>query len=123
MVDSYIQQLFTSRNNGTDSASFVGDQDRLWYDPVSNTLRVWNGQPGGQPVGSGGSASISVANSNVTLTNSVSSFNFVGSGVAVTAVGDAVTVDVPGAGFITFDGGSPFQDYSSGPAFDCGGVT
>ena len=25
----------------------------MWYDPITNTIRVWNGQPGGKIVGSG----------------------------------------------------------------------
>lgn len=70
-----------------------------------------------------GQANIPVSNSNILITNAVSSFNFSGSGVSATSVGNAVTVNVPGAGYITFDGGSPFQNYSGGPAFDCGGVT
>jgi hypothetical protein len=69
-----------------------------------------------------GQANIPVANSNITITNAVSSFNFQGSGISANAIGNAVTVTVPGAGYITFDGGSPYQDYTGGPAFDCGGV-
>lgn len=70
-----------------------------------------------------GSDNIPVANSNVVVTNAVGSFNFVGSGITAAAAGNAVTVTVPGAGYITFDGGSPSNDYVGGPAFDCGGVT
>ena len=50
-----IQQFFTSRNNGVDDpAEFVGQEGRLWYDPDTNTLRVYDGNPGGQTVGGGG---------------------------------------------------------------------
>lgn len=126
MSDNFIQKLFTSRDNNVLSSDFVGDQDRLWYDPVTNTLRVWTGAPGGKPVlggGGGGTANIPVANSNIVVTNAVASFNFTGSGITATAVANAVTITVPGAGYITFDGGSPSNDYVGGPAFDCGGVT
>lgn len=124
MSDNHIQKLFTSRDNNIASVDYVGDQDRLWYDPVSNTLRVWTGLAGGKPVlGGGGTGNISVANSNVIVTPAVSSFNFIGSGITATAVANAVTVTVPGAGYITFDGGSPSNNYVGGPAFDCGGVT
>lgn len=124
-----IQEFFTSRNNGIgNGAAYVGQDGRLWYDPGTNTIRVSDGNtPGGTIVtgggGGGGTANIPVSNSNILITNAVSSFNFTGSGIAATAIGNAVTVTVPGAGYITFDGGSPYQDYSGGPAFDCGGVT
>lgn len=124
-----IQEFFTSRNNGIgNGAAYVGQDGRLWYDPGTNTIRVSDGNtPGGTIVtgggGGGGTANIPVSNSNILITNAVSSFNFSGSGIAATAIGNAVTVTVPGAGYITFDGGSPFQNYTGGPAFDCGGVT
>ena len=123
-----IQEFFTSRNNGIPTGNtYVGQDGRLWYDPTTNTIRVYDGNPGGLIVSGGGggngTANISVANNFITITNAVSSFNFIGSGISANATGTDVTVNVPGAGYITFDGGSPFQDYSGGPAFDCGGVT
>lgn len=122
----FTQDFFTSRNNNADGNIRIGQLDRLWYDPITNTIRIGNGSPGGRIVsggGGGGAANITVSNNSVVITNSVSGFNFIGSGISATAVGDAVTVTVPGAGYINFDGGSPSQDYSGGPAFDCGGVT
>lgn len=122
---SYIQKFFTSRDNNANSATYVGQADRLWWDPVTNKIYYSDGStPGGFPVtgGGGGTANIPVSNQSVQITNSVSSFNFIGSGVAATATGNAVTVDIPGAGYISFDGGSPSNFYGGGPAFDCGGV-
>ena len=53
---SFIQNLFTSRDNNADSATYVGQQDRLWYDPVTNALYVSDGNTaGGIAVGGGGS--------------------------------------------------------------------
>lgn len=168
-----IQEFFTSRNNGIPTGTtYVGQLGRLWYDPVTNTIRVSDGSTpggiivsgggggGGNPIevdyngnvvtsnvslldftgagvvvtnvgnvvtisipGGTGTANIPVANSNVVVTNAVSSFNFIGSGITASATGNNVTVTVPGAGYITFDGGSPSNDYVGGPAFDCGGVT
>jgi hypothetical protein len=121
-----IQQLFTSLNKGIATGNtYVGQLGRLWYDPITNTLRVSDGStPGGIIInGGGGGSAIPVSNSYIQITPAVSSFNFIGSGIAATAVGNAVTVNVPGAGYITFDGGSPSNDYVGGPAFDCGGVT
>ena len=119
-----IQEFFTSRNNGTSSADYVGQDGRLWFDPVTATIRVYNGNPGGAAItgGGGGAANIAVLGQSVPITPTVSSFNFIGSGVVTTGAGTAVTVDIPGAGYISFDGGSPSNFYGNGPAFDCGGV-
>jgi hypothetical protein len=104
MSNNFIQKLFTSRDNEVNSNEYIGDQDRLWYDPVTNTLRVWTGDPGGKPVSGGGAGNIAVANSNVVVTPSVSSFNFVGGGITAAASGNDVTITVPGAGYITCGG-------------------
>jgi hypothetical protein len=48
---SFIQNFFTSRDNNVDVNTYVGQTDRLWYDPTTNTLRISNGStPGGLPV-------------------------------------------------------------------------
>ena len=52
---SHIQKFFTSRDNRVeDPNQFVGQEGRLWYDPDTNTIRIWTGDPGGQVVGGGG---------------------------------------------------------------------
>ena len=52
---AFIQNLFTSRDNNADSATNVGQQGRLWWDPVTNRFYVSDGvTPGGIPVGGGG---------------------------------------------------------------------
>ena len=52
---SFIQNLFTSRDNNANSATYVGQQDRLWWDPVTNRFYYSDGvTPGGFPVGAGG---------------------------------------------------------------------
>jgi hypothetical protein len=52
---SFIQNLFTSRDNNANSATYVGQQDRLWWDPVTNRFYYSDGNtPGGFPVGGGG---------------------------------------------------------------------
>lgn len=51
----WIQKFFTSRDNNAVGTSFVGEVGRLWYDPVTNTIRVSDGQtPGGIIVSGGG---------------------------------------------------------------------
>lgn len=52
---SFIQNLFTSRDNNSNSATYVGQQDRLWWDPVTNRFYYSDGvTPGGFPIGAGG---------------------------------------------------------------------
>jgi hypothetical protein len=53
---SFIQNLFTSRDNNANSATYVGQQDRIWWDPVTNAFYGSNGNTaGGVPVGVNGS--------------------------------------------------------------------
>jgi hypothetical protein len=48
---SFIQNLFSSRDNNVDVNTYVGQTDRLWYDPTTNTLRISDGStPGGLPI-------------------------------------------------------------------------
>ena len=52
---SFIQNLFTSRDNNANSSTYVGQADRLWWDPVTNRFYYSDGvTPGGFPVGGGG---------------------------------------------------------------------
>lgn len=52
---SFIQNLFTSRDNNTDPATYVGQLGRLWWDPVTNAFYYSDGStPGGIPVAAGG---------------------------------------------------------------------
>lgn len=46
-----IQNFFTSRDNNLDGNTYVGQLDRLWYNPDTNSLYVSDGvTPGGLPV-------------------------------------------------------------------------
>jgi hypothetical protein len=50
-----IQRFFTSRDNNANSATYVGQEQRLWYDPVTNAIYVSDGNTaGGILVGTGG---------------------------------------------------------------------
>lgn len=105
----YIQKLFTSRDNFTqgnvqeaeaNAASYVGQEGRIWWNPVSNAFYYSNGNtPGGIMIGSGSNAisNISVADQGSVLTFNVDSFNFVGDGVVASNVGNAVTITIPGS--------------------------
>lgn len=68
---SFIQELFSSRNNKADGQTFVGQQDRLWWDPVTNRFYYSDGvTPGGIPVGGGGNGTPGGANTTVQFNNS-----------------------------------------------------
>jgi hypothetical protein len=48
-----IQRLFTSRDNFANASAYVGQEQRLWYNPITNALYVSDGvTPGGVAVGS-----------------------------------------------------------------------
>lgn len=93
-----IQKLYTSRNNYANAETFVGEVQRLWYNPDTNCLYVSDGvTPGGIPLNACGNvnANITVKDEGTTLTTNVKSFDFVGAGVTATAVGNAVTITIP----------------------------
>ena len=84
---SFIQNLVTSRDNNANSATYVGQQDRLWWDPVTNQFYYSDGNTvGGFPVGSGGSGN-SIVNGNTSVTIPTENGN-----VTVTINGIANTV-------------------------------
>ena len=59
MATNFTQDFFTSRNNRPDGSTRIGHRDRLWYDPLTNTIRVGDGNPGGRIViGGDGSTTI-----------------------------------------------------------------
>ena len=61
-----VQNFFTSRDNNTDVDTYVGQLDRLWYNPDTNSIFVSDGTtPGGVPVALATGANI-VAN-NITV--------------------------------------------------------
>ena len=65
---SFIQNLFTSRDNNANAETYVGQTGRLWWDPVTNAFYASDGNTaGGVPVGlaSGGNATFNVVTANV----------------------------------------------------------
>ena len=53
----FTQDFVTSRRNYNDGDTRIGEKDRLWYDSITNTIRIGDGEtPGGIAVsgGSGG---------------------------------------------------------------------
>jgi hypothetical protein len=66
-----IQNFFTSRDNNANANTYVGQQDRLWYNIGLNALYVSDGvTPGGIPVGIGAGVDIVANNISVnTISN------------------------------------------------------
>lgn len=108
---SWIQKLYTSRDRNTPKFdqefgnignTFVGEVGRLWYNPDSNCLYVSDGvTPGGIPLNTCGNvlgvANIAVYDEGNLVANRTASFDFVGAGVVATAVGNAITITIPGS--------------------------
>jgi len=96
---SFIQNLFTSRDNNANSATYVGQQDRLWWDPVTNQFYYSDGNtPGGFAVGGGG------GNANPAGSNTQIQFNNNGSfgaSVNLTFNNSANVLAVTGAASVT----------------------
>jgi len=68
---SSVQNFYTSRDNNTDPVTYVGQLDRLWYNPTTNSIFVSDGvTPGGAPVALATNANI-VAN--IVTVNTVTS--------------------------------------------------
>jgi hypothetical protein len=67
---SFTQDLRTQRRNYDDGETRIGEKDRLWYDPNTNTMRVSDGEtPGGVIIGGfttgGGSYSLPTATTSI----------------------------------------------------------
>jgi hypothetical protein len=85
---TYIQNLFSSRDNNADGATYVGQTGRLWWNPDTNSLYYSDGTtPGGIPVGAGGNpfnqilnttSSVTFANINITDTANLTNLNVSG---------------------------------------------
>jgi hypothetical protein len=68
---SFIQNLFSSRDNNANAATYVGQQDRLWYNPNTNAFYVNSANTaGGTPVGLAPGSNISA---NVITVNTITS--------------------------------------------------
>lgn len=127
----FTQDLFSGRRNYGDGSTRIGQEDRIWYDKVTHTLRIGDGvTPGGLIIlgGGGGSGIILVKDESLILTAAASSLNFLGAGVTAT-VGNPLTGDVdvtiPGgiAGVAVSDEGSIVAATANSMNFVGAGVT
>ena len=109
---SFIQQFFTSRDNNANAETFVGQEGRLWWDPITNQIYSSDGNtPGGIPLagGGGGNGTPGGSNSQVQFNNSGTfggsanlTFNRVnGALTAVSFAGDGSTLsNIAGANVV-----------------------
>ena len=127
----FTQDLFSGRRNYGDGSTRIGQEDRIWYDKVTHTLRIGDGvTPGGLIIlgGGGGSGIIMVKDESLILTAVANSLNFLGAGVTAT-VGNPLTGDVdvtiPGgiAGVAVSDEGSIIAATANSMNFVGAGVT
>ena len=52
---SFIQNIFSSRDNGANASTYIGQSGRIWFDPITNAFYSSDGAtPGGLPIGSAG---------------------------------------------------------------------
>ena len=89
----YTQDFFTDRRNYGDGNTRIGQMDRIWYDPKTNTLRVGNGLPGGRIIGFGGNGS---GTFNYNVRTVYTDYTFVASDYYVGVVSNtAITITLP----------------------------
>lgn len=66
----YIQKLFTSRDNGAEADSYVGQTGRIWWDPVTNSFYYSDGvTPGGFQIGGGAAGNPAGLNTQIQYNN------------------------------------------------------
>ena len=69
---TFLQNLFTSRDNNANAATYVGQQDRIWWNPDTNAFYYSDGNTAGGILISGGSSgngTVGGANSQVQYNN------------------------------------------------------
>jgi hypothetical protein len=70
---SFIQNLFTSRDNNAEGNTFVGQQDRIWWNPDTNAFYYSDGNTAGGILitgGSSGNGTVGGLNTQVQFNNS-----------------------------------------------------
>jgi sugar lactone lactonase YvrE len=116
---SFIQNFFTSRDNNANAETFVGQEGRLWFNPVTNQIYSSDGNtPGGIPLaGGGGNGSPGGSNSQVQFNNN-GAFGGIANLTIDSATGQLSTVSVSASGNVT--GGNlstpGILDFTSGNA-------
>ena len=100
-----IQRFFTSRDNNANASTYVGQEQRLWYNPITNAIYVSDGNTaGGIPVGTASGNGIPNGPT-YSVQYNASSGNFGGtSNVVILGNGVSVVGNVATATFFIGDG-------------------
>jgi hypothetical protein len=101
---SFIQNLFSSRDNNANTETYVGQTDRIWYNPDNNTFRVSDGStPGGLPIDYSSNANVDInsltANTvtvNTAITSTGGNINFTGNLVISGNISAATDIKIGG---------------------------
>jgi hypothetical protein len=114
-----IQRFFTSRDNNANAATYVGQEQRLWYDPITNAIYVSDGNTaGGILVGGGGSGNGVPGGPTNSIQYNAGNGTFGGtSNLTISGNGISVTGNVTTATFFIGDGSQltnlPIGNYSN----------
>ena len=146
---SFIQNLFTSRDNNANAETYVGQQGRIWWDPDTNAFYYSDGStPGGIPIGTAsgtgiplgplnsvqinngggnfaGSSNLVFSNNvlnvvgNVSATGNVIASNFIGN---VSTTGNVVGGNILSNNYLYANGNSIFANVSLSGNIDLGNL-
>jgi hypothetical protein len=113
---SFIQNLFTSRDNNANAETYVGQQDRIWWDPTTNAFYYSDGNTaGGLPVGLSNSANVTVNSITANFGNIIGDLTIGGnispaSDVKIGGVRAGPGANISNTGLLTIDtAGLPFS--------------
>jgi hypothetical protein len=113
---SFIQNLFTSRDNNANGASYVGQQDRIWWNPDNNAFYYSDGNTaGGIPIGTATGNGIPIGPLNSVQFNAGGgqfggTSNFVIAGTGISVVGNIATGAVLTNNYLLANGDSIFTN-------------
>jgi hypothetical protein len=94
---SFIQNLYTSRDNNANAATYVGQQDRLWWNPDVNAIYVnIANTPGGTPVTLPATANLTI--NSLTANTATINTNLVVTGNISPAANNKIGGIAPGPG-------------------------
>ena len=101
---SFIQNLYTSRDNNANAATYVGQQDRLWWNPDVNAIYVNTANtPGGTPVTLPSTANLTI--NSLTANTATINNNLVVTGNISPAANNKIGGIAPGPGINISDTG------------------
>jgi hypothetical protein len=106
---SFIQNLFTSRDNNANAATYVGQQDRIWWNPVTNAFYSSNGNtPGGIPVSLPATANLTINSLTANIGNIVGDLTVGGnispaSNIKIGGVRAGPGANISNTGLLTID--------------------